>query len=255
MSEAAVEAQGVRVRFGQDVVLDGIDLRVDAGDFVGILGPNGAGKSTLLRALLGLVPLAGGEVRLLGEPLRGLGDRARIGYVPQHAGHIDPAFPATALEVVLLGRVGRRGLLRRLTRADRAAALKALDDVGLSDQARDRVGTLSGGQRQRVLLAKALAGEPQLLFLDEPTSSVDPSAREHFLALLDKLNHDRGLTLVVVSHDAEAMLHSAHRLVVLNRRVLYDGSAAQAEEDQVLHRLFAAPVHFSAKEATHAARD
>ena len=224
MPRPVLEARGVTVRFGHEDVVQDVSLAIEAGDSVGIVGPNGAGKSTLLRAMLGLVPLRAGEVRLFGQALRGFREWPRLGYVPQHVVQTDARlFPATAYEVVLLGRVGRRGLLGRLSARDREQARRALRTVGMDLHADRRLGELSGGQLQRVFLAKALASEPELLVLDEPTTGVDPAARQAFYELLDCLNHEDGLTVVHVSHDTPALLVSAHRIVAINHKVLYDG--------------------------------
>ena len=221
--EALLSVRDVCVQYGAQEVLDHVDFDVPRGDFVGIVGPNGGGKTTLLKAALGLVPTSCGEVRLFGQPLRRFRDFSRIGYVPQNVVHVDARFPATAFEVAALGRVGRRGLFRRLTDEDRSVALAAMQDVGVAHLADRLIGTLSGGQRQRVFLAKALASEPELLVLDEPTTGVDPKAREDFYGLLDRLNHDRGITLILVSHDTQAVALSAHRLIAVNRTIVFDG--------------------------------
>lgn len=219
-----IALEGVSVVLGGQRVLDDVSLTIEAGDFVGLVGPNGSGKTTLLRTMLGLQQSSEGTVRLYGQRAARFHGRERIGYVPQHAVHVDARFPASALEVVLLGRVGRRGLLRRLTKHDRAAALAAMRDVGVEHLASRPIGAMSGGQRQRVFLAKALCSEPEVLVLDEPTTGIDPGAREEFYNLVDSLNHERGLTILFVSHDVPALEMTAHRLVVLNQRVLFDGS-------------------------------
>jgi len=218
-----LQLDDVCVRYGDAQVLDHVALSVPHGDFVGIVGPNGGGKSTLLKAALGLVPTTCGEARLFGVPVKRFRDFQRIGFVPQNAVHVDARFPATAFEVALLGRVGRRGLLRRITDADRAQTRQAMHEVGIDHLADRRIGTLSGGERQRVFLAKALASEPEVLILDEPTTGVDPKAREGFYRLLDHLSHDHGLTIILVSHDTQALAMVAHRLVAVNRSIVFDG--------------------------------
>ena len=233
------EARDICVRYGEENVLEDVSLVLAEGEFVGIVGPNGGGKSTLLRALLGLVPVHCGEVRVYGEDLRRFRDRSRIGYVPQHVITQDlRLFPATAFEVALLGRVAKRGLLRRFTSEDKERARAALRTVGMDVHADRRLGELSGGQRQRVFLAKALASEPDVLLLDEPTTGVDPAARQSFFELLDCLNHDDGKTVVLVSHDTQAIALSAHRLLAVNRRLVFDGPPGQLDAHGGFHTVY-----------------
>ncbi len=220
----------VCVKFDGNIVLDHVNLEIARGEFVGIVGPNGSGKSTLLRATFGLVKPFCGEVRLFGTPVTRFREFPRVGYVAQNVVHVDPQLPATAFEVALLGRVGRRGLFQRITREDREITRRAMREVGVEHLADARIGTLSGGQRQRVFLAKALAQEPELLILDEPTTGVDPRAREEFYELLDRLNHDLGMTLVLVSHDTQAIALSAHRMIAVNRTIVFDGSPDEFED-------------------------
>jgi len=204
-------------------ILRGIDLRVEAGEFVALLGANGSGKSTLVRALTGLRPLAHGELRLFGTALEHFDDWQRIGYVPQRAGATS-GVPASVWEVVASGRLTRRRLLRRLSRADRLAIDDALEVVGLSDRRRDGVAQLSGGQQQRALIARALAGEPELIFLDEPTAGVDVPNQ---LALAEALRQlkTRGATIVLVTHELGPLAELVDRAVVMrDGRVAYDGA-------------------------------
>lgn len=218
------------VIYGGQSVIDHVSLDIHPGDFVGLVGPNGGGKTTLLRAMLGLAPLHCGEVRLFDTPVARFHDRERIAYVAQHVVHVDRRFPATAFEVVLLGRAARRGPFRRYTREDRQKALDAMAEVEVEHLADKMIGTLSGGQRQRVFLAQALASDPEFLILDEPTTGVDPKARSRFYQLLDHLNHDHHMTILLVSHDTQAITLSAHRLIAINRSVIYDGPAPEFEK-------------------------
>lgn len=229
-SAPVLSVRDVCVRYGALQVLDHVSFEVPRGDFVGIVGPNGGGKSSLLKAALGLVPRTCGDVGLFGTPVERFDQWQRVGYVPQHAVHVDARFPATAFEVALLGRVGRRGMLRPLTSEDRAATRRAMEEVGVAQLADRRIGVLSGGERQRVFLAKALAAEPEVLILDEPTTGVDPRARQEFYDLLDHLNHDHELTTILVSHDTQALAMVAHRLIAVNRAVVFDGAPSQFEK-------------------------
>ena len=232
-SPPPIEVRDLSVGYGGgELALEAASLTIEAGEFVGVVGPNGSGKTTLLKAILGIVPATNGVVHLYGMQLGRFHDWPRVGYVPQNASQFDTRFPATSLEVVLLGRVARRGLFRWLGPGDREKALKAMGEVGVADLARRLIGTLSGGQRQRVLLAKALAGDPDLLILDEPTTGVDPESRASFYELLDHLNHDHGLTVVLVSHDRGAIAGSAHRIVAVNRTIVFDGPPGRFLEEE-----------------------
>jgi zinc transport system ATP-binding protein len=218
-----VQIEHGSVVLGERAVLRDISLKVEPGEVVALLGANGSGKSTLVRALLGLVPLAAGEVRLFGTPLPDFSDWRRLGYVPQRLG-ATTGVPATVREVVASGRLAQRGFLRLPSGADRAAIRSALETVDLADRERDRVSTLSGGQQQRVLIARALAGAPQVLVLDEPNAGVDAASQRAFAATLRRLI-DKGTTLLVVLHELGPLAELITRAVVLDHgRVAHDGS-------------------------------
>lgn len=212
----------VRLSLASRPVLHGVDLTVPQGEFVALLGANGSGKSTLVRAATGLRPVSSGSVVLFGTPLADFREWQRIGFVPQRAGAAS-GVPTSVREVVTSGRLGRRGLLRPLSKADRRAVTEALDVVGLADRAGDSVATLSGGQQQRVLIARALAGEPELFFLDEPTAGVDVPNQQ---ALADSLGvlKERGATVVLVAHELGPMAPLVDRAVVMAHGLVeYDG--------------------------------
>lgn len=224
-SKNIIEVQSVSFGYaGGELALKNIDLNIHAGDYLGIIGPNGGGKTTLLKIMLGLFPPAAGAVRLFGQPVEKFKDWPRIGYVPQKAVQFDAAFPATAEEVVAMGRAARRGILRRLARTDKEKITNALTQVGLASERHRLIGDLSGGEQQRVFIARALAGEPEIIFLDEPTAGVDVRAQEEFYALLKKLNQTLGLTLILVSHDIDAVAHEATELACINQTLIYHGS-------------------------------
>jgi zinc transport system ATP-binding protein len=217
-----IDLRDATVAYDGRVALMGADLRVDAGEVVGLLGANGSGKSTLVRALLGLVPLASGSVSLFGTPLHRFSDWPRLGYVPQRV-TAAAGVPATVREVVATGRLGRVGRLRRMRTADTDAITRALDTVDLLDRARDSVGMLSGGQQQRVLIARALACEPDLLVLDEPTAGIDAASQQALSTTMARLV-ERGTTVVVVTHELGHLQGLVRRAVTLaGGRVLHDG--------------------------------
>jgi ABC-type Mn2+/Zn2+ transport system ATPase subunit len=204
-------------------VLAHVSLEVARGEFVALLGPNGAGKTTLFRGVLGLIPLLGGRVAW------GF-DRAASppGYVPQRE-TLDPIFPLTTLEVVLMGTYARVPPLRRIGRDARRRAAERLADVGLGAHAGRPFWSLSGGQKQRALIARALAAEPEVLLLDEPTAGVDPEAERAIMDLIARLNGERGLTVVLVSHHIRMVRGLAHAVVWVE-----DGRVRKGPTDAML---------------------
>ena len=220
---AVIETRDLGVELAGRPVLRGVDLTVRPGEVVALLGANGSGKSTLVRALLGLVPLRRGEVRLFGTPLEQFGDWRRIGFVPQRPS-ASTGVPASVREVVASGRLSRRRPLVPARRSDRDAVRRALEAVDLTDRASERVSLLSGGQQQRVLIARALAAEPDLLVLDEPTAGVDLPTQEALADLAGDLVA-RGTTIVIVMHELGPFEPLIGRTVVLRQgRAVYDGA-------------------------------
>jgi len=197
------------------VVLSDVNLQIKEREFISVLGPNGGGKSTLLKLILGLLHPQRGSVKVFGlAPEKA---RPRIGYLPQHAHH-DPRFPTTCLEVVMMGRLGKRMSLGPFKKNDKQKAQEALDQVGLSELAGRSFSDISGGQRQRVLIARALAAEPELLLLDEPTAHIDVAAVNEFYDLMEKLNEK--LTIAIVSHDIGFVSNRVKSVVCVNREVV-----------------------------------
>jgi zinc transport system ATP-binding protein len=195
-------------------VLRDVDLAVERGEFVAIAGPNGGGKTTLLRLILGLEQPTAGRVHVALQ---------RKGYLPQRAQTAIDA-PLTVRELVSAGRVARSRLLGPLGRGDREAVRDAIERVGLSAQADRRLTTLSGGQQQRAFIAKALAGDPELLALDEPTTGVDVEAQEAVAVLLQRLGEELGMTILYVSHEFGAVEHFVERIVLVRERIVFDGA-------------------------------
>jgi ABC-type Mn2+/Zn2+ transport system ATPase subunit len=207
MHEALIRLQDVSLGYDGRAVIERVSFAIERGEFLALVGPNGTGKTTLLRGMLGLIPVLAGRIeygfdRLANPP----------GYVPQGE-KLNPIFPLTVLEVVLMGTYARLAPLRPVGRRQRQLAGVCLEQVGLADLARRLFWELSGGQKQRVLIARALAVEPTLLLLDEPTAGVDPDAAASIMELIAQLNRDRGLTVVLVSHQLR-LVRSLARSVV-----------------------------------------
>ena len=223
----AVELRSVSFSYGPGPpVLAGVDLAIEQGEFVAVAGPNGGGKTTLLRIALGLEHPSSGRALLFGEPAHRFSRREAIGYLAQRA-QVGVDAPVTVREVVAAGRVPRAGIVGGLRRADRAKVDEAIARVGLTAVAGRPLTRLSGGQQQRAFIAKALAGEPDLLVLDEPTTGVDVEAQEAFAALLDRLQRELGVTILYVSHEFGAVERFVKRLVLVRGGIVFDGPPSE----------------------------
>jgi zinc transport system ATP-binding protein len=223
---SVVSVQHAVVSYAGRPVLRDVSLEVAAGEVVAILGANGSGKSTLVRSLVSLVPVSGGTIELFGVPQRRFRQWARIGYVPQRMG-AGSGVPATVGEIVTSGRLARRGLFRPARAADRTAVVAALRDVGLADRINDPVATLSGGQQQRTLIARALAGEPDLLILDEPTAGVDAQSQAAFATKLTRFQAAGG-TILLVAHELGPLEPLIDRCVVVHDgRIAHTGAVPE----------------------------
>ncbi|MDQ5853053.1 MAG: metal ABC transporter ATP-binding protein [Chloroflexota bacterium] len=237
---APVAVRDLTVAYRDKPVLWDIDLTIPQGHLVAIIGPNGAGKSTLIKSMLGLVPAAAGSVTFYGKPYAE--QRQLIGYVPQR-GSVDWDFPTDALDVVMMGRYGKLGWLRRPGRQDRQIALQCLDQVGMADYANRQISQLSGGQQQRVFLARALAQDAQIYFMDEPFAGVDATTERAIVALLLELRK-AGKTVIVVHHDLETAPDYFDWVVLLNVRLLAAGPMAEVFTVENLQRTYGGRMAF-----------
>ena len=231
---APLEIHDLTVAYHQKPVLWGVDFTVPAGQLVGIVGPNGAGKSTLIKACMGLLPVSSGWVKFFGAPLARV--VTRVGYVPQRES-VDWDFPVNVMDVVLMGRYGSLGLFRRPGVADRAKARACLERVGMLPFAERQISNLSGGQQQRVFLARALAQEADLYFMDEPFSGVDAATEAAIVAVLRELR-DQGRTILVVHHDLTTARSYFDRLLLLNMNVVAFGPTAEVFTPTLLQRTY-----------------
>lgn len=227
MTSPPVEIRDLDVTIGGRPILRDIDLTISSGDVLAVLGANGSGKSTLIKTLLGLIPSSAGDISLYGEPLSGFSSWGRIGYVPQRSA-LSQGVVSSAREVVSSGRLSRRKPFRPASRADREAVERALSVVGLADRGEQPLSTLSGGQQQRVLIARALAGEPELLIMDEPNAGVDLINQQAIADTLRSLA-ESGTTLVLVLHELGPFRPWIQRCLLLSEgRVAYSGAAESA---------------------------
>ncbi|SNZ02748.1 zinc transport system ATP-binding protein [Natronoarchaeum philippinense] len=229
---SVVELEDVTFSYTEVPVLEGVDLSIEEGEFLGLVGPNGSGKSTLLRIALGLESPDSGTAELFGEPAEAFDDGHRIGYVAQGTTSLDQSIPVTVSEAVTMGRFPHAGY-GRLDADDRDAVEDAMETVGVSDLASRKLDELSGGQRQRVFIARALACEADLLALDEPTVGVDAESRDAFYDLLAELN-DRGIAIVLIEHDIGTVTEYATTVACINQRVHYHGDPEGFAESDAL---------------------
>ncbi|NEU30714.1 metal ABC transporter ATP-binding protein [bacterium LRH843] len=219
-----VDIKDVSFYYGNRNVLEHISLTVKEGSFLGIVGPNGSGKSTLIKLILGLLQPHSGEVRLFGEPVTNFRKRDKIGFVSQKANSFNSGFPATVFEVVSMGLYGKVGLFRFLTAEHKKKVYEAIDLVGLTEYTKQNIGELSGGQQQRVFIARALVSDPELLILDEPTVGIDVNNVRQFYDLLDRLNQEKKITLIMVTHDIGAMTDHVTNVACLNKHLHFHGN-------------------------------
>jgi len=207
-----------------------VNLTLDQNELVYVVGPNAAGKTTLLETINGLQPVSKGQVFVFGLEVRTCGNvvRQEIGYVPQDF-MVGPLEPYTALDVVMMGRYGKMGVLRRPEKDDFEKTMKAMGSIGVDELADRPVGKLSGGQQQKVMISRALAKEPKILLLDEPFSNLDPNSRQEIPALVSHLHEERKMTTIIVTHDVRQIPKQCLRVVVMNDgRIVADESPKKA---------------------------
>lgn len=219
MNTKAIEFNKVSFRYGKQLILSNVNFAINYNDFFGIIGPNGGGKTTLIKLLLGFIKSDSGEIKLFGEEINSNKNLQRIGYVSQKATSFDYDFPATVFEIASMGRFAKIGILKKLSTEDYSIVEKALTDVNLMKLRNKRIGDLSGGQQQRVFIARALAAEPEILILDEPLTGVDTESQHKFYDLLKYLNKEKGLTIILVSHDIGMITKLVTKIACINVHV------------------------------------
>ncbi len=240
----AIEMKDVSFSYNKVPVVEGVSFTLKEGDFLGILGPNGGGKTTLLKLMLGLLRPDRGSIRILGKPPREA--RKYIGYLPQET-DFHMTFPITVFELALMGRLAHASLGRPYSKQDHRIAEDALKQVGMWDYRFAKVGELSGGQRQRVFIARALASEPKILMLDEPTSSIDPQFESDLYELFKELN--KKITVVIITHDIGVISHYVKSVACINRTLIFHEEGKITQE--MIEATYKCPVDLVAHGLPH----
>jgi zinc transport system ATP-binding protein len=224
MSVKILSVERLSFRYNSVEVLSDIAFSVDAGDYIGLVGPNGSGKTTLIKIILGLIQSEKGSVSLFGMNASVFGEHYRIGYLPQKLTNFNPNFPATVKEIVSLGLFSKKGFPKRVEKNDEALINEAMALTDVVDIKDTLIGELSGGQQQRVLVSRAIVNKPELLILDEPTTALDPEAREKFFHILYELNFRKNVTVILVTHDIASIGKYASKLLYLDKKIIFYGS-------------------------------
>jgi zinc transport system ATP-binding protein len=219
-----VTVNNLSFRYNSMDVLSNISFDVNAGDFIGLVGPNGSGKTTAIKVILGLLKQTNGAVSLFGTNVNNFRDWRKVGYLPQKLTHFNPYFPATVKEIVSSGLFSSKKFPKRIQRSDEALIDEALNMTDVADIRDEMIGELSGGQQQRVLLARAVINRPELLILDEPTTALDPEAREKFFQTIMGLNQTRNMTIILITHDIASIGKYAFKLLYLDKQIIFYGS-------------------------------
>jgi len=237
MMTPLIQVEHVSFSYQEQVVLEDVSFDIQSGEFIGLIGPNGSGKTTLLKIVLGLLKPQHGSVKILGKSVQ-VGQYTQLGYIPQKMTQLETRFPITVEEVVSLGRVDRRHLFHQLNGQDYQAVTEALHAVNLNEYRQRLITDLSGGQQQRAFIAKALAGNPKLLILDEPTVGIDTQSQEVFYTLLAELNKKRGLTIIIVSHDIDVVMNEVNSVLCLNKNLIYHGNPKEFVQEKILEQTY-----------------
>lgn len=236
MNTPLISLQNISFAYTSESTLEHITLDVIAGDYMGVIGPNGGGKTTLIKLMLGLLQPQAGKIQLWGTDSHAFKQWHKIGYVPQRASNSEFRLPITVQEVVSFGRVGDKPRTSR--QSDRTAVQTAMERVGIAELAKRRLSDLSGGQQQKVFIAKALAAEPEVLVLDEPTVGVDVRAQDEFYQLIAELNKHQGLTIIMVSHDIDVVVNEVSKLACINKALVYHGHPKEFMQHDYMTKLY-----------------
>lgn len=238
--EPLIELEDVSFKYDRNWVVENVNMTINEGQFVGLVGPNGSGKSTLIKLMLGLEKPVRGHIRLFGKEVKKFNRWQEVGFVSQKANSFNSGFPATVYEVVRSGLVSRMNMFQLFNHSHKDKVLATLREVEMEEYAQHSIGELSGGQQQRVFIARALVSDPSLIILDEPTVGVDSEHVTAFYDLLAKLNRERNLTLLMVSHDIGTITSHATHVACMNKTVHFHGSTEDYEnmDDETLSLMY-----------------
>ncbi len=224
--ENIIEVKNLHVKYGGSDAVHDVSFGLERGDYVGLTGPNGAGKTTLIKAIFGLVKPSSGRVILFGKHSEKFREWHRIGYLPQNLSTLNPIFPASVEEVVELGLLSSKKYPKRMDKNDRLKVSRILQELQIAKLRKRTLPELSGGQQQRVMLARALVAEPDVLIFDEPSTALDPESRDSFFRLIGKLNREKKITVILITHDTGNLGQYAGKLLYLDKKLVYFGSFA-----------------------------
>lgn len=219
-----IETKKLSVRYDKTEVLHDISFNVSPGDFIGLAGPNGAGKTTLVKTILGLIPISDGTIELFNTSSNKFSNWGKIGYLPQKNSTINALFPATVLEIVMLGLMSQKKWPKKINSSDKNKVDEILETLEISNLRNRMLSELSGGQQQKVLLARSLVSKPELLIFDEPSTALDPLSRESFYELIKKLNKELGIAVILITHDTAYIGQYANKLLYIDKELIYFGN-------------------------------
>ena len=242
MNNTVLSVKNLSFEYNGTEVLSSVSFTVKKGSYIALAGPNGAGKTTLIKIILGLEKPKNGEIKILGVNQKQFKEWGKIGYLAQRVSVSNPLFPASVEEVVGMGLLSQKKNPKKLTKDDKIKILEALKAMDIFDFKNRLISDLSGGQQQRVFLARALVSNPELLILDEPSTALDPQIRENFFVLINKLNKERGITVILVTHDTAQVGLYADELLYLDKTVIFYGPFADFCHSEKMEKYFG---HFS----------
>jgi manganese/zinc/iron transport system ATP- binding protein len=246
-----IEVHDLTVTYNKQPALWDVDFSIPSGKLVGIIGPNGAGKSTLIKSIMELAPISSGYVKIFGKGLNSV--RGKVSYVPQRES-VDWDFPASVLDVVMMGRYGKRGLFRRLTKLDKQISLESLEKVGMQSYIKRQISQLSGGQQQRVFLARSLAQEAEVYLMDEPFAGIDAATESSIFKLLQEMRNE-GKTILIVHHDLQTAFEYFDWAVLLNTRLVASGPTKEVFSQDLLQETYGGKLTLLSKMGELAAKE